>query len=274
MPSSPRSVPHNRRSLLIMASAIACLLTLGPLGCQRALQTSRDMAATASPPAANVVKAEQPITIDGELDDPVWRRAPTYPLMIPEQGDRPDPTGEPRQPGKVQFAVNDQYLVLAVSMEDQDIVQEATADQEHHYRTGDLAELFLKPADATWYWELYVTPNGLKTAFFFPGRGRRNLPSNLSPIEGMTVAAQVQGTLGNWHDTDTGWTAEMAIPLQVFADAGIPLNGDEPWRVLVGRYNFGRELPEVELSAFPELRVVNFHLYEQWAPLQLPRSSD
>ncbi len=64
-------------------------------------------------------------------------------------------------------------------------VAEGKEDQLHHYQMGDLVELFLKPEDYTWYWELYATPIGKKTNFWFPA------PRAISNITGSPVFQHV-----------------------------------------------------------------------------------
>lgn len=98
---------------------------------------------------------------------------------------------------------------------DRDVVQEEDSDQQHHYRTGDVVELFLKPKEAPYYWEFYPTPQGRRTVFFAPSRGRFGLPSNL-PVSydgQVRVAASVDGTINDWQSPDVGWCAEISVPL-------------------------------------------------------------
>ncbi len=221
-------------------------------------------------PIAEVAWSPEPVEIDGRLDEPVWSRAAAYPLATP--ADRPGPAGAtPHEGGTVRFAWDATHFYAAFDLVDRDVVQECDTDQAHHYRTGDVAELFLKPVHATHYWELYVTPNGRRTSFFFPSRGRLGLPSGFEYDCGLRVAAQVAGTLNDPRDEDRGWTAEMAVPLQDLAAAGIPLTPEHPWTVLAGRYNYGCQLPTIgpELSSFPAIRKPAFHLHEAYAQLML-----
>lgn len=192
--------------------------------------------------------------------------APAYPYLLLNAGPK---SPSPLEGGQVRFTWDDTHLHVFFELQDHDILQESNEDQRHHYETGDVVELFLKPEGATWYWEFYATPNGRKTAFFYPGRGYKGLPSTLDYRSKLQVTAQIDGTLNNWRDRDTGWTARMSVPLAELAAAGIPLNTTTPWRVLVGRYNYGRYLPERELSIYPSLTKLDFHRHEEWARLEL-----
>ena len=142
----------------------------------------------------------------------------------------------------------------------------------HHYKMGDLCELFLKPADKTWYWELYATPLGKKTTFWFPGRGRTGLPSNFTDYSsGLKVGAQVNGTLNKWEDKDAYWTAEMAMPIKDLTARGEKFGPEADWRILVARYNYSRysKRQGPEHSTVPQLSKVNYHLLEEYAKLKL-----
>jgi hypothetical protein len=226
-----------------------------------------DHAAT-GPAAVYATFTPQPIELDGKLDESVWATAQRYPLRL---------SRDERARGRVliddgwaQVAHDDDYLYVAVDYRDGDVVAEGTADQEHHYRLGDLAELFLKPRGANGYWEMYVTPHGLKTAFYFPARGRLGLPSHFEAAEvDLEVAAEINGTLNDWSDSDTGWTGEMRIAKASLSQYGVPFNADEPWSILMARYNYGQHLSKSELSTHPPLSATNFHTYEQYADLML-----
>ena len=171
--------------------------------------------------------------------------------------------------GTLRLAWDAEHLYAAFEFEDADVVQEDDRDDRPHYETGDVAELFVKPADASWYWEFYATPQGRRTVHFYPGRGRRGLPGNLTPGTAARVAAEVDGTLNQWRDRDRGWTAELAVPRAMLTEGGVELAPGTPWRVLAGRYNFGRELPAPELSVRPRLEPIDFHRLHEWADLLL-----
>ena len=147
---------------------------------------------------------------------------------------------------------------------------EGKVDNLHHYKFGDVCELFLKPAGNSWYWELYATPNNKKTAFWFPSRGRLGLPSGFEDNRcGLKVASQCIGTLNDWTDIDDGWTVEMAISIDDLTARGDKFGIGTDWRILVGRYNYSKYLDNRELSMVPELSQINFHLFEEYAILRL-----
>jgi len=212
-----------------------------------------------------------PIIVDGWLDEVAWKQAVTYPLVL--ASDRSKHGEMAQEQGLIRVAWDDHFFYVAVEFEDVDIVAEGTSNQLPHYQLGDLCEVFLKPEHQSWYWELYVTPRGLKSNFWFPGRGRFGLPSNFQYNCGLRVAAQVEGSINNWSDKDARWTAEMAMPIRDLTAQGEIFGPGAPWRILVARYNYSRygTARGPELTMVPKLSETNFHLLEEYTPLRLVR---
>ena len=262
-----------RKNLLNAAGAV--LMALGLNACFSFNSDSR--------PEAVATYVSLPVRVDGKLEEPAWHKTPAYTLVHAEEQFRrsaPDVQKFFRngvvEAGKVRLLWDDKYLYAGFEFTDSDIVAEGLTDQLHHYRFGDVAELFLKPENKSWYWELYVTPSGRKTAFFFPGRGLLGLPSGFSEkiaLNGMIAAASFKGTLNNSWDKDKKWTAEMAIPLSELAMAGEKLDPKVPWLIFFGRYNYGRYLMTVEHSSFPLQKTVNYHEHYYYARLKLVKGA-
>ena len=213
----------------------------------------------------------EPITVDGVLSEPVWRQTEAYELQMVPAKDNGQVAHPLTEAGRVRLAWDDESLHIAFEMVDSDVVQECDEDQAHHYKFGDVAEVFIKPADSPWYWELFATPNGRQTAFFYPSAGRKGLPSTLEYESNLRTGAHVDGTLNDWRDRDRGWSAQFAMPRAELAAAGIPLDENHDWTMLFGRYNYGRYLSAVELSSFPEATLQNFHHHPDYASLKLVR---
>jgi hypothetical protein len=216
-----------------------------------------------------VMKAEYtnvPIVIDGKLDDMAWRNAKVYQLVLSE--DKYKQSEQVNENGTVRLAWDDDYFYLGILLEDSEIIAKSEKDQLHHYRFGDLAELFLKPADRQWYWELYVTPAGKKTSFWLSDR----LVIDEDYRCGLKVAAVCSGKINNANEPDVSWSAEMAMPIKNLTELGDSFDTDANWRILVSRYNFSNDLDKRELSMYPMLTATNFHLLEEYAVLKLVRS--
>lgn len=217
------------------------------------------------------IYTDMPVNIDGILDDPIWQQAPSYPLCLSK--DKIENGEILKEQGNVKFAWDDKNFYLAVDFKDSDIIAQGQEDQMHHYRYGDVCELFLKPKNEIYYWELYATPASRKSSFFWPSRGYLGLPDCLEKYScGLKVAAQCNGTMNNWQDKDTGWTAEMAMPIKDLEAYGYKFGPDQEWTILVGRYNYSRYLDPKELSMTPQLSKTSYHLYEEYAELKLVKS--
>jgi hypothetical protein len=218
----------------------------------------------AAEPVRAARAADAPI-IDGRLDDAIWTHAQAYPLVLPEDACE-NGTTTPKFAGTAQFAWDRKYFYVGLRMADDDVVSECKSNGEYAYRIGDLAEVFLKPSGRSWYWELYATPNGYQTTFFWPSGGRR-LPGALQTANELVVAAQVQGTINHPEDRDRGWTAEFAIPLFLLQKAGDTFGPGAKWTILVGRYNYSITLDAPELSTLPGLAKTDFHRTKEYASL-------
>lgn len=221
--------------------------------------------------------ASEPVVIDGKLDDKVWASCKAYDLSVPTRAyeTQPDYIAEAMgksviEKGFAKVAWDKDNLYIGAEFTDSDIVAEGTEDQQHHYTKGDLLEVFLKPADDTWYWELYATPLNKKTSLFFPGRGRLFLPSAEKYLIPLRVAAQCDGTLNDWRDKDKKWTVEMAVPIKELFVEGtgkFRFGPGSKWTILIARYNYSRYLPIKENSAYPHLTRTNYHLLEEYADI-------
>jgi len=258
---------HEKRQASVRGNALFAALAVVSLAFLPGCGVLFEKEGEPVPPSFVARHTTTPIKIDGVLDDQAWQEAAVYQLTLGK--DRVKDGKVLAEPGEARIAWDDTYLYVSVKYEDSDIVAEGEEDQLHHYRMGDLAELFIKPEDETWYWELYVTPAGKKTSFWFPGRGRCGLDSGWDYQCGLQVAAKCEGTLNKWEDKDTCWTGEMAMPIEDLTARGETFAPGAKWRIFVSRYNFSRYLPHKELSMTPQLAKTSYHRYEEYAYLEL-----
>lgn len=222
-------------------------------------------------PGIEAIYADTRVIIDGWLDEVIWTQAQVYPLRLGKDHSAFD--ADVSEPGSVRLVWDDQYLYVAVEFEDSDIVAEGQDDQLPHSQLGDLCEVFLKPENETWYWQLQVTPHSRMSSFWFPARGRFGLPSNGQYSSGLRVAAKIDGSLNNWRDKDRRWTAEMAMPLRDLTSRGETFGPGTAWRIAVVRYNYSRYRDQQgpELTMVPRLSGSNTHSLDQYTPLRLTR---
>jgi hypothetical protein len=223
------------------------------------------------------VYTSEPVKIDGNLNEKAWANAPSYKLAIPKKTYDRQPEcikqkvdADKLENGEYKLLWDKDYLYVGVNFSDSDLYAYGKENEMHHYGQGDVAEVFIKPENDTYYWELYVTPAGKKTSFFIPGRGCLMGPNLTTCPINTKVAAKIQGTLNKWQDKDNGWTAEMAIPRKELEQHGAKFNPDEKWNIFLARYNYSRYLPEKELSSFPrQANVPSFHIWEEYGKLKL-----
>jgi hypothetical protein len=223
-------------------------------------------------PVVEAAYSGEKVVIDGKLDDAVWEKAAAYPMQLP--GDqKADPAQPPAEGGIVRLAWNEDFLYIAFDLEDSDIIAESAGDQVKHYEEGDVGEVFIKPLDNSWYWELYVTPRGNKSAYFFPGWGRVGLKSNFEYTMELHTGGAYEGTLNAWQDRDTGWTGEMAVPVRELTRHGGAFGPDSGWTILVARYNYSRYLARKgpEYSAVPQIPRTDYHCLPHYALLRLEK---
>lgn len=206
-------------------------------------------------------RAHVPVRIDGRLDDAVWAEGPAEPLaaMVGADGRR----GALREAGSVRFAWDARNFYVGARLTDHHVVTRGDANGLFHHRLGDVCEVFLKPASRAWYCEVHVTPNGFQTTFVWrQPPSASDLSRGLVRDSGVHVAAAIDAGRGEW-------TAEIAIPLSLLATSGERFAPDRRWSILVGRYNYGPGLAQLELSSFPPLPQPDFHRTDHYAPLAI-----
>jgi hypothetical protein len=108
--------------------------------------------------------AASSMRIDGVLDEPVWRDV--KPVALSRAADATARSAPEQAIAKLVWT--ESHVIVGVTCTDADVIAESDADQEFHYKFGDVVEVFLKPERQSWYWELYGTPKGKRTRFFYP----------------------------------------------------------------------------------------------------------
>lgn len=228
---------------------------------------------TPKPTPVTVVKATSAIKVDGKLDEAAWKKSYVYQFKLPLSmaSTRRRQLGTAiNEKGSVRVLYDDKYLYVGFEFEDGDIIALKDADQEHHWKYGDLAEVFLKHKDKKCYYELYVTPRGRKTCWLIPACGLWELSGNFpqKPMPGMMTAAYIDGTLNNIDSPDHLWSAEMKIPLSELEKKGEKFApGATGWTVLFTRHNRGNSIPTREPSTVPLFPGMHYHEPQQYAPL-------
>lgn len=226
---------------------------------------------TARPRRYTCHRATGPIVIDGVLDDRAWKWAPCTEPFVNIRG--PDGALAPYAT-RVMMLWDDDFLYVGADLEEPDVWGALTQRDSHIFNDNDF-EVFIDPdCDGKRYVEVEI--NALNAVFdvltdkpFSDG----GLPDISFDVQGLLHAVHVDGTL-NWsHDTDRGWSVEMAFPWRSLAalTAGPcpPRPGDE-WRVAFGRVHWARErvggdpLADCDMSVWAPQGAFNMHIPAKW----------
>ena len=217
--------------------------------------------------------AAEQIRVDGEVSEGEWNDAQEYQLsraedwgyekLLPRQRKREDTTPFERGYCKVKYDGENLY-VLAV-LEDADIVQTAKADNTIFWPTGDTVAVFLKPADQSGACGVFGTPWGNKSAFLFPWAGYSFMePQKFASVRVAALAREVADP-----DKDkAGWIVEMAIPKALLEQTGGVFAADKDWRILLWRFDYGKNLPSGQISSTPKLPRTDHQLTDYYAKLK------
>jgi len=234
----------------LVASGIACQ-SLAPLGAP-------------APDVYLVRQTEQPITVDGRLDEPAWQRADIisrFFVLSPANAPAISPT-------IVRMLWDSEYLYLAYECEDKDVWSFSDQPDDSLW-DGDVAEFFVKPfRDQTLYYEFVIAPNGALYDACYPSRGAGGAKRFKSWNSDARIATTINGTGQEHRDDDLGYIVEAAIPWAAFRDAGKPAIGTE-WTFGAFRYDYSKLFEEpLLLKSFPGDAPHGFHSYEGYGEMR------
>ncbi len=226
-----------------------------------------------------VARRVQGLVVDARQSDPAWESAVPVTLSLYEAGNGcPEKTVEATQKeacpvtATMRLLHDEKNLYVGVHVRNDDVCCLTEEDQRFHFFLGDVAEVFLKPAQALCYLELYSTPSARRTTYFFPSRswGGEDFLAMQSLIPELGVVAEVDGTLNDSSDRDDGWWAVMTIPKAMVEEkTGVPLESGQPWQILLAGYSRSRYRTFCVNFSYPLQPVLNFHLHEYWGNLVL-----
>jgi glucose/arabinose dehydrogenase/mono/diheme cytochrome c family protein len=235
-------------------------------GCSRSAAPPPPVAAgpPAPPPAFECRFTEDPVAIDGKLDDAAWQRAVVIDsFVIPWEKGSP----KARKGTRARLLWDRENLYVAADMDDSDLYADVTQHDGNTWE-NDVFEVFLKPsAEKPAYYEFHVNAANAVFDIFLPRRGHVDRFKRDGEFH-IESAVALRGTLGSWTDKDEGWSVEMRIPWESLArTGGRPEAGDE-WRLALCRYDFDVDHEAPELSTMARLSRRDFHLHEDYAALR------
>ena len=200
----------------------------------------------------------------------VWQKTPAYSFMRAVTH-LSDFHALPLEGGKLRLLYDDNYFYAAADLDDSDVMTDGTANQTHLYAKGDVVEVFLKPENQNYYWEIYGSPNNLTSCFYFPSRGSLGLPSGFADNGvKIKVISAIDGTLNKNRDLDRGWRTLICIPLSELRKNGMKFAPGNQRLIMASRYNFSRYLTGYEQSAYPQCSI-NFHCSQYYAQIRFEK---
>lgn len=270
-------LPSFRRLVGLLAILLVCIL-------------SPALTWAHAPKGYVCIRTTSSVQIDGLLNEPVWQETSWSDPFVDIQGEG---LPEPRFKTMVAMTWDDNFFYVAARMEEPHIW--ATYDQRDRviYHENDF-EVFIDPdGDTHNYYELEV--NALNTVWDLlltkPYRDGGHAIDHWN-IGGLKTAVQLDGTLNDPSDTDSGWTVEIAFPWDALSEAaGMPTPpqpGDQ-WRVNFSRVQWriepdgkqgyrkqinpetGESFPEDNWVWSPQGKIA-MHMPEKWGVVQFADS--
>ena len=174
------------------------------------------------PPHVQATRTTEPPVIDGRLDDAVWSAAPavsTFTQKFPDEGKAPsDPT-------TMRILYDDEFVYVAF-----DCVQQHSPVVERLTRRDRIVE-----ADRVTV--SIGSRSDRKTAYDFTVGASGSLADVIRYDDTETSSDWDENWDARTARTDTGWTAELAIPVRILRFAA----GDDSWDFQARRYISDRQ---------------------------------
>jgi hypothetical protein len=222
----------------------------------RAAQASSPADSVPPPQRVVVPKLQGPITVDGDLTEPVWRSAAVLSPFFKNDG-----SGRGREETTVRVWYDDTALYLGWTCKDADIQATFTA-RDSRFWEEEVAEFFVTSKDLARYFELQWNPlGGVFDAIIANDLDARGISKKFTgdwsyTAKGMRSAVKMKGTAANSSDVDEYWQVEVVIP---FADLGEPTpKAGTTWRANFYRFNRGKDHPP-EGASWSPTRLPSFH---------------
>ncbi len=250
----------------------------------KASVTRPDMPPKPEPESYVCYKAGSLLKIDGRIDEKSWNDVPWTTYFQDIEG--PAKT-EPRFRTRAKMMWDSAWLYVAAELEEPHVWATLKQRDAVIYHDNDF-EIFIDPdhdTHAYYEFEFNVFATEWDLLLIKPYRDGGPAVDGWD-VPGLEVAVHVDGTLNDPSDTDTGWSIEIAIPLQALRECNrgrLPAPGDRwrinfsrvEWRTIAenGRYEketdpqTGRPYPEDNWVWSPQGRI-NMHMPEMWGYLQ------
>lgn len=152
-------------------------------------------------------------TIDGKLDEEVWKHALTFDEVYAFNNKE-----KLKEPNTIWSILWDkQYLYFGFKCKDKDILG-PEKERDSYVYSNDCMEMFILPDFRLgMYWELLVSPRSTVFDMLHMKNFKKGLHPGMSgrveeDIKGLRCACFVEGTIDNSTDIDKGYSIEVAVP--------------------------------------------------------------
>jgi hypothetical protein len=259
---------------------ISCKETGGPSGGSEGLLPPKP-----EPKGYVCYRSAGVIIPDGKMNEADWTSAPWTDYFNDIEGaSKP----VPRFRTRAKMLWDSSNLYIAAQLEEPHLWARLKQRDTVIFYDHDF-EVFIDPdGDTHGYYELEVNALGTTWDLLLPKPYRDGGPAVSSwDISGLKVGVDLQGTLNDPSDKDTGWTVELALPLSVLREysgsATTPVPGDQwrinfsrvEWRTEIANGSYQKETDPASGKPYPEDNWVwspqgriNMHMPEMWGYVQ------
>ena len=200
-----------------------------------------------------------PLVIDGLLNEPAWRNAEWTEYFNDIEGNL---KSEPKYRTRAKMLWDTNYLYISAFLEEPHVWATLTERESVIFYDPDF-EVFIDPdGDTHHYLEFEMNAFNTQWDLLLLRPYRDELNSNVAidhwSINGLKTAVYVHGTINDPSNTDSGWTVEIAIPMDALHELGAagkyPREGDH-FRINFSRVNWHTDI--IEGKYVKKTRMVN-----------------
>jgi len=259
---SPNALAALRAASPLEPWSPACVNFLVVVWCLVALLATRgadnsvDPKSLPAPKRVLVPKLQGPVTVDGDLSEPVWTKAAVLTPFFQNDGSGPE-----REKTVVRIWYDDTALYLGWTCIDSDIQATFTA-RDSKFWEEEVVEFFVTSKTLERYFELQWNPlGGVFDAIIDNKLDQQGVSTNFNgdwsfTANGMKSAVKVKGTVGNSNDKDEMWHVEVALPFAAMGE--LTPKPKAVWRANFYRFNRAKDRPP-ELLSWSPTRFPSFH---------------
>jgi hypothetical protein len=219
------------------------------------------------------------VIIDGKFDELDWKSAPWTDAFQDIEGDL---KSKPRFRTRAKMLWNADYFYIFAEIQEPHVSGTLTKHDSVIFQDNDF-EVFIDPnGDNHEYYEIEINALNTEWDLFLKMPYKDGvLALDAWEIPGFKSAVHIDGTLNQPHDTDRGWSVELAIPWKALAEHAhrpSPPNDGDQWRVNFSRVEWNYDVVDGKYRKVPNRKednwvwspqgIVDMHRPEKWGYVQ------